>query len=70
MSPSAQHHAINYIEFASTDIAATKKFYSSIFGWSFVDYGPDYVSFEPSAAGVAGGFYKSGSHDPNPKPHR
>ena len=67
MSPSAQHHAINYIEFASTNIAATKKFYSIVFGWSFVDYGPDYVSFDDNAAGIAGGFYRTDPHDPQPK---
>ena len=30
------HHKINYIEFHSTDIAQTKKFYTAVFGWSFV----------------------------------
>jgi predicted enzyme related to lactoylglutathione lyase len=61
MSNPANHHKINYIEFSSTDIEQTKKFYATVFGWSFVDYGPDYVSFE--GAGIAGGFMKSGAHD-------
>jgi predicted enzyme related to lactoylglutathione lyase len=52
------HHAINYIEFASTSIEATKKFYSTAFGWNFVDYGPDYVSFAAASAGIDGGFYR------------
>jgi hypothetical protein len=51
MSNPANHHKINYIEFASTDIERTKKFYATVFGWSFVDYGPDYVSFTATNSG-------------------
>ncbi len=52
------HHndRIDYIEFSATDIPATKAFYSSVFGWKFTDYGPDYVSFEDGQMG--GGFAK------------
>jgi uncharacterized protein len=64
MSQVQNHHHINYIELAVTDIAATKKFYSSVFGWSFTDYGPDYTSFSASAAGLDGGFYKADPHEP------
>jgi uncharacterized protein len=67
MSQLQNHHHINYIELAATDIAAAKKFYSSVFGWSFTDYGPDYMSFSAGSAGVDGGFYKSEPHDPHPK---
>ena len=45
MSNPGNHHKINYIELASTDIERTKKFYGKVFGWSFVDYGPEYASF-------------------------
>ena len=45
---------INYIEFKSTDLETTKKFYSTCFDWEFTDYGPTYTSFEK--AGIAGGF--------------
>lgn len=51
------HHHINYIEIPARDISATKKFFSDLFGWEFVDYGPDYCSFNNE--GVDGGFYKS-----------
>ncbi|MCW8844469.1 MAG: VOC family protein [Gammaproteobacteria bacterium] len=51
------HEKISYLEFPSRDIAVTKTFFSSVFGWSFVDYGPDYISF--SNEGLKGGFYKS-----------
>ena len=67
MSKPATHHAINYIEFAATDIPRAKNFYSTVFGWTFDDYGPDYVSFHASAAGIDGGFYKAGPHDPPPQ---
>lgn len=45
---------INYIEFKSTDLSATKRFYSAVFGWEFTDYGDHYTSF--SNSGIAGGF--------------
>lgn len=48
---------ISYVELPARDIEATKRFFSSAFGWNFVDYGPDYVSFQD--AGLDGGFYKS-----------
>ena len=51
------HNKINYVEFPARHLEATKAFFSKIFGWSFQDYGPEYISF--SDAGVAGGFFKS-----------
>lgn len=59
MGQSAQHHSINYIEFAAADIAAAKEFYSRVFGWKFQDWGPDYISFDGASAGVDGGFRKA-----------
>jgi predicted enzyme related to lactoylglutathione lyase len=56
MSQPENHHKINYIEFISTDIAKTKEFYSKVFGWSFEDWGPDYISFV--GLGIDGGFMK------------
>jgi predicted enzyme related to lactoylglutathione lyase len=47
---------IDYIEFSSNDIAKSKQFYSSVFGWKFEDYGPDYTSFADGR--IAGGFMK------------
>ena len=51
------HEKINYVEFPTKDIEATKAFFTAVFGWVFVDYGPDYSAF--SNAGIDGGFYKS-----------
>lgn len=45
---------IDYVEFAAEDLEAVKAFYKTAFGWSFEDWGPDYVSF--SGAGLEGGF--------------
>ena len=45
---------VDYIELPAPDMAATKRFYSSVFGWTFTDYGPDYVAFE--TGGCSGGF--------------
>jgi uncharacterized protein len=59
MGHPAHHHKINYIEFSSTDIARAKGFYSSVFGWTFQDYGPDYTSFSSESGGIDGGFAKS-----------
>ena len=56
MSDAGQHHKINYIEFHSTDIEQAKKFYATVFGWTFQDWGPDYVSFH--GAGIDGGFVR------------
>lgn len=55
------HNRVDYVEFTSTDIAATKKFYSACFGWKFTDYGPDYTSFEDGR--LAGGFRKAESRE-------
>ena len=52
-----KHESINYIEFGSQDMAATKEFFNTVFGWEFEDYGPDYMAF--SKAGMEGGFFKS-----------
>jgi|VirMetMinimDraft_7_1064189.scaffolds.fasta_scaffold37636_2 predicted enzyme related to lactoylglutathione lyase len=52
-----KNNKINYIEIPAKNIAATKAFFTEVFGWSFVDYGPDYSSF--TAQGVDGGFFKS-----------
>lgn len=38
----------------AVDIAATQKFYSTVFGWKFEDYGPEYTSFFDGR--LAGGF--------------
>lgn len=41
---------IDYIEFPSTDGAASRAFFSAAFGWGRIDYGPDYTGID--GAGV------------------
>jgi predicted enzyme related to lactoylglutathione lyase len=55
-----KHESINYIEFPSDDLTATKEFFKKVFGWSFEDYGPEYTAF--TNAGLAGGFFKFPKH--------
>lgn len=52
-----EHGKINYVEFPTCDLRATKEFFSKAFGWSFEDFGPEYTAF--SEQGLDGGFFKS-----------
>lgn len=52
-----KNNKINYVEFPARDLAATKKFFETVFGWTFVDYGPEYTSF--AEQGTDGGFFKA-----------
>ena len=47
---------IDYIELPVIDIGEAKRFYGEVFGWTFVDYGPDYASFNDGR--LDGGFRK------------
>ena len=51
------HEKLNYVEFPARDLSATKAFFGAAFGWSFVDYGPDYCAF--AGQGLDGGFFKA-----------
>jgi predicted enzyme related to lactoylglutathione lyase len=53
VAPHANNH-VDYVEFSAEDLSVVKAFYGQAFGWSFQDWGPDYVAF--SGAGVEGGF--------------
>jgi len=44
---------IDYAEFQTRDVPASKEFFARAFGWSFVDYGPAYA--EIREAGLIGG---------------
>jgi len=66
MSHAGNDQKINYIEFTSTDIERSKQFYSTVFGWSFQDWGPDYVSFSAAGAGIDGGFIKGNERSGRP----
>jgi len=58
----SDHHKIDYIEFASVDLAHSKAFFEAVFSWQFEDFGPDYTAFSEGAGfsegiGMSGGFY-------------
>ncbi len=68
MGHPAHHHKVNYIEFTSTDLARTKTFYSSVFGWQFQEWGPDYLSFSSESGGIDGGFARRADNAAGPGP--
>ena len=54
MSTVHTHHAIDYVEIAVTDMDAAKAFYAAAFGWSLVDYGPDYAGIQGDGKEMGG----------------
>lgn len=54
MSVRGKDRQIDNIEFNVADIARSKAFYASAFGWTFVDYGPTYTEFTDGR--LSGGF--------------
>jgi len=54
-----KNNYINYIEFKAKNLEKIKTFYGNVFGWEFIDYGPNYIAFKNS--GLEGGFEKSES---------
>lgn len=62
MAQADHDRRIDYIELPVLDVEAAKRFYSTVFGWSMTDYGPDYASFEDGR--LAGGFPKAESVTP------
>ena len=51
------HEKLDYVEFPAVNIGATKAFFSTVFGWEFEDFSPEYTAF--SNQGLNGGFFKS-----------
>ena len=49
------HHEINYIEFAVSDLAQAQRFYEAAFDWKFTDYGPGYAGIQKQGGGEVGG---------------
>lgn len=54
MSVRGKDRQIDNIELNVSDIARSKAFYGSAFGWTFVDYGPTYTEFTDGR--LTGGF--------------
>lgn len=53
----AENKSLNYLEYPSRDLQASKTFFSTVFSWAFTDYGPNYTAF--TTANMEGGFYQS-----------
>jgi len=64
MSQADQHRRIDYIEFGSANLEATKAFFTQVFGWTFTDYGPAYTAFEDGR--MTGGFRADAAGGKNP----
>jgi uncharacterized protein len=54
MSNAEHDRRIDYVEFSVQSVPEAKRFYGTVFGWSFEDYGPDYASFADGR--LSGGF--------------
>lgn len=54
MNRSANNLRIDYVEFATRELSASRAFFRTAFGWNFTDYGPDYTSFADGR--LEGGF--------------
>ena len=52
-----RHGKIDYLEYPSSDLQATKAFFDAVFGWEFTDYGPEYTAFSGQGLQGGGGFY-------------
>lgn len=61
MTPHPNNH-IQYVELYAADLEKVKSFYSTVFGWTFTDYGDGYTAFDNS--GLEGGFEKVESVTP------
>lgn len=60
-----QSNQIDYIEFpggSAESVARIKEFYSAVFGWSFKEWGADYI--DTADSGVACGFNADPEHRP------
>jgi predicted enzyme related to lactoylglutathione lyase len=55
-----KHEKIDCVELAAKDMDATKAFFGKVFGWSFTDYGPEYMDCPDG--GIMIGFFKADLH--------
>lgn len=48
---------IDYLELPAGDLPGVRAFYEKAFGWTFTEYGPEYLAFNDGR--TDGGFYRS-----------
>ena len=56
------HHHVDFFELPVVDVERAKAFYAAAFGWTFVDYGPEYADVQ--GAGLSGGLRKASAAPP------
>ena len=65
MKTSHRHYRIDFIEFGAAnveDLKRSREFYEAVFGWSYKEWGDDYVDTQDS--GVGTGINADPSHRP------
>ncbi len=40
----SNQNSIDYIEFSTSNLTASKNFFNAVFGWNFVDHGDTYAT--------------------------
>lgn len=58
----SQHHRVDFFELPVVDLARAKAFYAAAFGFTYLDYGPEYADIQ--GAGLSGGLRLSGTRPP------
>jgi len=58
----SEENRINYVEIPVTDLKKTRDFFTAMFGWSFQEWGDDYLSFNDGQ--LDGGFRRSAEPAP------
>ena len=58
----APNLTIDYVELTTPDLEASQAFFTSAFGWSYVEYGPDYRDIQ--GAGLSGGIERGAVRPP------
>jgi uncharacterized protein len=62
----SRNNSLDYVEFNVGDVARSKAFFGSAFGWTFTDYGPQYCEF--NSGQLKGGFTTTAAVTPKGGP--
>jgi predicted enzyme related to lactoylglutathione lyase len=59
---SERDRRIDYVEIPAREVGRSKQFYSTVFGWTYEDWGADYA--DTRSSGVGSGLNGSSDHRP------